>query len=126
MGGTQQSAEREIQAALKAIRQTIQKQSKNTTLGLILAGDFNRQDPLWGGDNIKPYLVGSATSLISFMEEHQLQSHLQRGTPTCYASNKADSRTTLDLTLSSIPNNLVKCGLLDQNYGSDHRAIYSE
>lgn len=60
------------------------------------------------------------------MEEHHLQSHLYRSILTCYASNKADSRTTLDLTLSSIPNQLVKYELLDQNYGSDHRAIYSK
>ena len=82
-------------AALQLIRQSIAKQITCNTLGLILGGDFNRQDPLWGGDNIKLYLVGSAASLILFIEEHHLQSHLYRGIPTYYASNKADSRTTL-------------------------------
>lgn len=66
-----------------------------------------------------------AASLLSFMEEHELQSHLRRGTPTYYTSNKADSRTTLDLTLSNISRQIIKYSLLGQNYGSDHRATVS-
>jgi ribonuclease HI len=126
IGSTRRSAEEEMQSVLTAIQTTLNEQGPADNMGVIIAGDFNRQDPLWGGDLIRPHLVGDAASLIAFMQEHRLQSHLRRGTPTYWSVNKPGSRTTLDLTLSNIVNQFTKCELYPQSYGSDHRALYSE
>ncbi len=86
----------------------------------------NRQDPLWGGDNIQPYRVGKAASLLSFMEQHSLYHQLQRGEPTCWTITRPGSRTTLDLTLINVSGRLRKCQIYHEDYGSDHRGVSSE
>ena len=48
---------------------------------VILAGDFNRHDELWGGNDIG-VRQGEADQLIEFMNQYSLQSLLQRGTKT--------------------------------------------
>jgi hypothetical protein len=61
-----------------------------------------------------------------FIRDHNLHNLLSRGTPTYWSVNKPGTRSTLDLTLSNIPTQLLKCQIYPESYGSDHRAIYSE
>lgn len=126
IGGTGHVAEQEMQATLQAIQSTYVSHSTGSNSDMILCGDLNRQDPLWGGDHIQPYRVGSAASLLLFMQDRGLQSHLKRGTPTCWSTTRQGSKTTLDLVLSNIPSRLYRCSLYHDNYGSDHRAIFAE
>jgi hypothetical protein len=53
-----------------------------TRIDVILAGDFNRHDQSWGGDDILPARQGEADPVIRLMDEHCLCSLLPRGTKT--------------------------------------------
>ena len=81
---------------------------------------------MWGGDNISPKRIAEATSLLMFIRDYNLHSLLLRGTPIFWSVNKPGTRSTLDLTLSNIPTQLLKCQIYPESYGSDHRATYSE
>ena len=128
IGGTREAAEAELQNTLQALDMTITQNTPNSdgACHLVIGGDFNRQDPLWGGDNIQPYRVGEATGLVGFMEEHGLYHQLQRGQATCWTLTRPGSKTSIDLILSNISARLTKCHIYHENYGSDHRAILSE
>lgn len=127
IGGTREAAEAELQNTLQALDTTITQNPSNSdgACHLVIGGDFNRQDPLWGGDNIQPYRVGEATGLIAFMEEHGLYHQLRRGQATCWTLTRPGSKTSIDLILSNISARLTKCHIYHENYGSDHRAIIS-
>ena len=88
---------------------------------VILAGDFNRLDELWGGNNVG-VRQGEADQLIEFMNQHSLQSLLQRGTKTWHNSS---SESTIDLVLASkeLVLNVIKCMLYNTNHGSDYKVI---
>ena len=90
-------------------------------LEVALIGDFNRHDKLWGGSDMGDR-QGEADQLIEFMNQHSLQSLLQRGTKTWHNSS---SESTIDLVLVSeeLASNTVKCKIHDTNHGSDHEAI---
>ncbi|KAL9561263.1 hypothetical protein ACKAV7_014618 [Fusarium commune] len=49
---------------------------------VILIGDFNRHDTLWGGDEVTGRRQGEAGPIIELMGEHGLHSLLPRGTKT--------------------------------------------
>lgn len=51
-------------------------------LDIIIAGDFNRHDQLWGGDGVLPSRQGETDPIIDFMSEWGLESLLPRGTET--------------------------------------------
>lgn len=53
-----------------------------TRVDVVLAGDFNRHDQLWGGDNVSRERQGEADPIIDLMSEHALRSLLRRGTKT--------------------------------------------
>lgn len=65
---------------------------------LVIAGDFNRHDQLWGGDEVLPQRQGEADPIIDFMGEWSLESLLPRGTKTWQNSRHA---TTIDWMLVS-------------------------
>jgi hypothetical protein len=44
----------------------------STRLDVILAGDFNRHDQLWGGDDVSPSRQGEADLIVYLMSEHAL------------------------------------------------------
>ena len=104
----------------RLIRQT--RATISTRLDVILAGDFNRHDQLWGGDDVSPSRQGEADLIIDLMSEHALQSLLPRGTKTW---KKGESETTIDLILASeeLATSMVKCLVHSTEHGSDHRAI---
>ena len=69
---------------------------------LLIAGDFNRYDQLWGGDRVKK---DEGDELIELMDELGLQLALNWGTPTY------ENGSTLDLILVSarLHEDLFRC-----------------
>jgi hypothetical protein len=93
-----------------------------TRTDVILAGDFNRHDQLWGGDDVSPVRQGEADPIIDFMSDLSLCCLLPRGTKTWQSGNR---ETTIDLILASeeLASTVVKCTVHGTEHGSDHRAI---
>jgi hypothetical protein len=98
------------------------RSGRGTRTDVILAGDFNQHDQLWGGDNISPTRQGEADLLIDFMSEHSLHSLLPRGTKTWRGD---ETETTIDLVLASteLADEVMRCAIHQTEHGSDHRAI---
>ena len=67
-------------------------------LDIVVAGDFNRHDQLWGGDGVLSTRQGEADPIIDFMNRWSLESLLPRGTK---AWQNAVHATTIDLVLAS-------------------------
>ncbi|KFA55196.1 hypothetical protein S40293_09951 [Stachybotrys chartarum IBT 40293] len=88
----------------------------------IIAGDFNRHDQLWGGDDVSLVRQGEADPIIDLMSEFSLSSLLPRGTKT-WQDHKHE--TTIDLVISSeeLSENTIRCGIHSTDHGSDHRTI---
>jgi hypothetical protein len=66
---------------------------------VILAGEFNRHDTLWGGDEVMGRRQGEAGPIIKLMGEHGLHSLLPRGTKTW--EGPGGRASTIDLVLAS-------------------------
>ncbi|OQE00248.1 hypothetical protein PENVUL_c055G06446 [Penicillium vulpinum] len=118
------SAELALTAIQKTLSANTQEDQKTTSV--ILSGDLNRHHPMWGGNNIQPRFIEDASELINFFQAHGLHSCLPRGTATFWPFNDPGKSTTIDQTVTNRPDLLVKCHLYHENYGSDHRATYSE
>jgi len=69
-----------------------------TRTDIIVAGDFNRYDQLWGGDDVSPLRQGERDLIINLMDEYSLCSLLPRGTKTWQSG---DTESTIDLVLAS-------------------------
>lgn len=94
---------------------------------VVIIGDFNRHDQLWGGNEILPARQGEADEIIELMTEFSLSNLLPRGTKT-WKGRDSEGRvreTTIDLLFASqdLANDLVKCGPHATDHGSDHRTI---
>ncbi len=89
---------------------------------VVFAGDFNRHDQLWGGDDVALKRQGEADPIIGLMDEFALSSLLPRGTKTWHGG---DYETTLDLVLASeeLTTSTIKCAIHETEHGSDHRTI---
>ena len=89
---------------------------------VILAGDFNQHDRLWGGDDVALARQGEAEPIIDVMNEHGLCSLLPRGTKTWQGPDK---ESTIDLMLATakLADEMVTCSIHPTEHGSDHRAI---
>ena len=101
------------------------KMKWGANLQLFVAGDFNRHDQLWGGDEvISSQYHGEGTPLLEWMGSLGMQSMLPRGTKTFQVGQY---ETTIDLVLASslLASRVLKCQLHDAEHGSDHRAISS-
>jgi hypothetical protein len=95
-------------------------------LEIIIVGDFNRHDQLWGGDDVSLVRQGEADPIIDFMNEFALSSLLKRGTKTWYGAGQGgDYESTIDLVLASerLADSIVKCAILGTEHGSDHCTI---
>ncbi|PHH91538.1 hypothetical protein CDD83_84 [Cordyceps sp. RAO-2017] len=88
----------------------------------VLAGDFNRHDLLWGGDEITTRRQGEAQPIIDLMNDHGFCSLLPRGTKTWQGP---DLESTIDLVLATaeLADEMVTCSIHPTEHGSDHRAI---
>ncbi|KJZ69748.1 hypothetical protein HIM_10859 [Hirsutella minnesotensis 3608] len=62
---------------------------------VVLAGDFNRHDLLWGGDEVSTNRQGDGQPIIDLMNEFGLSGLLPRGTKTW---QRADEENTIDLS----------------------------
>jgi hypothetical protein len=118
----------ELQPTLDAIKQTIQDTASETgnKIDTIMAGDFNRHHPVWGNNRIDRNRMGDAEELLVFMQCQGLQNCLPRDTPTYWSLSYPGTKSTLDLTLTNVPEQVLKCHLYEESFGSDHRAIISE
>ncbi|KAJ5766661.1 uncharacterized protein N7511_004277 [Penicillium nucicola] len=95
---------------------------------VLIVGDFNRHDQLWGGDEVSLGRQGEADPIIDLMNEFALSSLLKRGTKTWHGGGQSgDCESTIDLVLASenLTESMAKCALLDTDHGSDHCAIES-
>lgn len=121
-------ADTTAEPAFNAIQNTIAAAIRDyrRSTCVILAGDFNRHHPAWGGNHIQPRFIEEASDLITFFEANGLHSCLPRGTATYWALNDPGRNSTIDQTVTNRPDLLIKCHLYHENYGSDHRATYSE
>lgn len=92
-------------------------------LELVVCGDFNRWDSLWGENHVSSHQrQGEAEASIDFMAELGLQNLLPRGTVT-YATKTASSTIDLIFTTSQLADELNFCKIYEYNHGSDHEAL---
>jgi exonuclease III len=109
---------------LNLLQQLIRKTRHQTgaRLDIVLAGDFNRHDQLWGGADVSWRRQGEADHIVDFIVNGSLCDLLPRGTKT-WARNEQES--TIDLVFASqdLAATLVKCAVHEVEHGSDHRAI---
>jgi exonuclease III len=114
--------------ALRAACNKLDKVIEDTRRGagamvdVVLAGDFNQHDQLWGGEDVTLVRQGEADPIIDLMMEHALSSLLPRGTKTWQGG---DYETTIDLVLASkeLADTVLRCAVHETEHGSDHRAI---
>ncbi|GIZ38771.1 hypothetical protein CKM354_000217300 [Cercospora kikuchii] len=110
---------------IQLLRQSVDTARRRVTrerMDILLTGDFNQHDQLWGGDDISPARQGEADGLVDFMNDSALRSLLPRGTKT-WQNGKHES--TIDLVLASeeLAAALVRCRIYGTEHGSDHHAI---
>ncbi len=113
-----------LEESCENIRKTVAKarQKMGVPVEVVVVGDFNRHDPLWGGDDVRLERRGEADPIIDLMNEHGLSSLLRRGTKT-WSNGTYD--TTIDLVLASgeMRDAMLKCRVMTTDHGSDHCAI---
>jgi hypothetical protein len=98
------------------------RQDVGTAVDVVIAGDFNRHDQLWGGDEVSLVRQGEADRIIDLMDELALNSLLPRGTKTWHGGMYD---TTIDLVLASaeLADSMVKYVVHGVEHGSDYPAI---
>jgi ribonuclease HI len=110
------------------LRKAITKVQRDsgTVVEVMVVGDFNRHDQLWGGDDVSLTRQGEADPIIDIMNEFSLSSLLKRGTKTWHGGGQTgDCESTIDLVLASenLTDSMVKCAIHVTEHGSDHCAI---
>jgi len=117
----------ELCARLRLINELIERtKNKWPDMEVVVAGDFNRHDILWGGPSIREtYRQGEAEPFISFIDQFDLQSWLMPDEIT-WESSRHKSIVDLSRASEGLSNNLIRCTLWDNEYGSDYRAIVTE
>lgn len=95
--------------AIKGIVQ--QEQLRDPHTEVIVAGDFNRHNPLWGGSSVgNEPRQDESEPIIDFMAELSLQSLLPAGVIT-YECTRGKSTINLMLATMGLAEDLVKCSL---------------
>lgn len=106
------------------LRKSIQEARRKAgiVVEVVIVGDFNRHDQLWGGDSVSMERQGEADAIIDLMSEFTLNSLLRRGTKTWHGG---DYETTIDLVLTTeeLKDAIIKCTVHGTEHGSDHRTI---
>ncbi len=123
--------EKVLRSRLDLVKKPFMKE-KETCLQLevILAGDFNRWDTLWGGNPVASHLrQGEGSLIIDLMADLDLQLLLPQGTIT-YQGGRAQSShsSTLDLifTTEKLATGVLICQPHETQHRSDHKAIESK
>ncbi|KAF4625101.1 hypothetical protein G7Y89_g13068 [Cudoniella acicularis] len=113
-----------LRDSCNSLRKVIHDVRKNagTVVDVVIAGDFNRHDQLWGGEDVALERQGEVDPIIDLMTELALSSLLPRGTKTWHGR---DYEMTIDLVLASkeLTDTTLKCTIHKTEHGSDHRAI---
>lgn len=74
---------------------------------------------MWGGNHIQPRFIEDASEPITFLQEHNLNTCLSRGTATFWPLNDSGKSTTINLTATERPGLPIKRHLYHEKYGSD-------
>ena len=108
---------RQIRKAIHKVRVPVPEAT------LLIAGDFNRHDEVWGGKVPAYGRRGEGDLILQFMTEQELWSALPQGTPT-YHNLGETTLTTIDLTLLSLKLQpaVQACQIDPTDHGSDHFA----
>ena len=117
-----------LEDACNHLRNAITKlrREAGAVVEVLIVGDFNRHDQLWGGDDVPLGRQGEADPIIDLMSDFALNSLLKRGTKTWHGGGQSgDCETTIDLVLASenLTDPMIKCAVLGTDHGSDHCAI---
>lgn len=121
------SEDEELQVRLDQIRSLVAETRRNHSepVELIIGGDFNRHDQLWGGDEVaRTIRQGEGEAIIQLMADLDLQSLLPRGTPTWHSDN-GEFQSTIDLVMATpeLVSELSWCNTEGPEHGSDHQII---
>ncbi|EED13952.1 hypothetical protein TSTA_101880, partial [Talaromyces stipitatus ATCC 10500] len=94
-------------------------------IDVLIIGDFNRHNQLWGGDEISSARQREADNLINYMSENSLHSLLPRGTKIWQLG---DREIIIDLVLALIElaEEMIQCSIHYINHGSDYQVIETE
>jgi endonuclease/exonuclease/phosphatase family metal-dependent hydrolase len=116
--------EEALTEAICRIQQTIEETRRRTReyTDVILVGDFNRHDHLWGGDEVSASRQGEADPIIDLISEYALHTLLPKGTKT-WQSGEFESTIDLILASAELADTLIKCAIHPVEHGSDHRAV---
>ncbi|KAM4064100.1 endonuclease-reverse transcriptase domain-containing protein [Hirsutella rhossiliensis] len=113
-----------LASAMEVLRDVIDRFRNGTgnRTDVVLAGDFNRHDLLWGGDEVSARRQGEGQPIVDLMDDVGLCSLLPRGTKTWQGPDK---ESTIDLVLASaeLADEVISCVIHPTEHGSDHRAI---
>ncbi|KAM4056517.1 endonuclease-reverse transcriptase domain-containing protein [Hirsutella rhossiliensis] len=113
-----------LASAMEVLRDVIDRFRNGTgnRTDVVLAGDFNRHDLLWGGDEVSARRQGEGQPIVDLMDDFSLCSLLPRGTKTWQGPDK---ESTIDLVLASaeLADEVISCVIHPTEHGSDHRAI---
>ncbi len=123
-GHPQEELTYRLQLISKAYSETQEKLGRR--IELLVTGDFNRHDPLWGGDGAVPtHHIGEGVPILEWMGKLGLTSLLPRGTITF---QRGEAETTIDLALATerLTRDVLRCQVHNVEHGSDHRAIVTE
>ncbi|KAG6996291.1 RNA-directed DNA polymerase from mobile element jockey [Fusarium oxysporum f. sp. conglutinans] len=120
--------EQALEAAMGQLHRAIAefRNGSGRRTDVILVGDFNRHDTLWGGDEVTGRRQGEAGPIIELMGEHGLHSLLPRGTKTWEGPGGKTSTIDLALASTELADEMTSCGIHPTEHGSDHRAIWTE
>ncbi|KAI2766141.1 transcriptional regulator family: Zinc finger, CCHC-type [Penicillium roqueforti] len=102
------------------------RRGSGTVVDIMIMGDFNRHDQLWGGDEVSSARQGEADPIIDLMNEFGLSNLLKRGTKTWHGGGySGDCESTIDLALASgiLTDSMIKCAVHGTEHGSDHGTI---
>ena len=118
-----------LTSRLNLIQETYIKIKESTpNLELVVSGDFNRWDTLWGGNQLASHpRQGEGRAIVGFLSELDLQLLLPRGTIT-YTGNSRGGASTIDLVMSTsrLFSERVSCKPHGTEHGSDHLAIVTK
>ncbi|KAJ5091031.1 hypothetical protein N7532_009715 [Penicillium argentinense] len=116
---------RTLTQGLDAIREAYHRvQSEyGDNIDILIVGDFNRHDQLWGGNQVATRnRQGEAEPIVLLMADWGLTSLLPRG---IFTREEGPYRSTIDLFLAStdLSRRVTRCRIHPVEHGSDHRAI---
>ncbi|KAG6979443.1 putative RNA-directed DNA polymerase from transposon X-element [Fusarium oxysporum f. sp. conglutinans] len=91
------------------------------TVDVVITGDCNRHDQMWGGDDISVARQGEADPIIDLMNDFMLRSLLRRGTKTWQSR---DYETTIDLVLApeDLADATIRCAIHENGQVDDGRS----